>query len=434
MKKQVHVAVAILFAVAVAGCGSDDDSASSTEPPSTEASVAPESDAPAGSADVDTSAGPADTGSPAVPADGEPIKIMAMGQLQAESFSFPEIETGALAAVEEINESGGVGGRPLEVIICNDESDPNIAAACAREAANEGVVALVGGVSLYTNDVFPILEEAGIATIGQSPLNTAAETSSLSFPVDANASHFAAEGSALVDLRGCTKVGVLYADNDTATKSSQFVIDGIEAAGGEVVESLAISDTTPDITPAISTLIDAGAECFGTAVAPATLVQLVTAVRASSVPDAPIATTIGSLPLAIVEPLGAAAEGLLAGTNMFVSTDPVWADATARMEAVTTETPVATFGLLTYSAVHTFAELANAIDGEITAESVAAQAAKTSEVDAIGYPAPVDWTKPGPVASAPRLFNTNVLMYEIKDGTYSLVSPEPVDVTSVLAG
>jgi hypothetical protein len=104
------------------------------------------------------------------------------------------------------------------------------------------------------------------------------------------------------------------------------------------------------------------------------------------------------------------------------------------MQAINSDTPVATFGLLTYSAVHTFAAIASEIKGDITGESVAAQAAQTSQVDAIGYPTPVDFTHAGPAAGSPRLFNTKVLMYEIKDGTYSLVSDEPIDVTDVLAG
>jgi len=51
---------------------------------------------------------------------------------------------GALLALEEINSSGGIKGRPLELLVRDDRDDPDTALAVDEALAAEGVVALVG--------------------------------------------------------------------------------------------------------------------------------------------------------------------------------------------------------------------------------------------------------------------------------------------------
>src|SRR5690349_6173212 len=83
--------------------------------------------------------GTSDTGSESGSDSSDPIKLMAMGPIEAPECSIPWIGVGAGAAVDEINAEGGVDGRQIELIVCNDENDPNKAVTCAREAIKEEV-------------------------------------------------------------------------------------------------------------------------------------------------------------------------------------------------------------------------------------------------------------------------------------------------------
>jgi len=89
---------------------------------------------------------------------GPPIKVMAM-----EAYTIPSSGLvdphfpAALARAKAINAAGGIKGRPVTVIRCDTKSDPNQAAACARKAVSEKVVAVIGPNTINATAAFPIL-------------------------------------------------------------------------------------------------------------------------------------------------------------------------------------------------------------------------------------------------------------------------------------
>ena len=54
---------------------------------------------------------------------------------------------GALMAVSEINAAGGINGRPIELIVKDDQGDPEIARQVDEELIAEGVVAVIGHIT-----------------------------------------------------------------------------------------------------------------------------------------------------------------------------------------------------------------------------------------------------------------------------------------------
>jgi ABC-type branched-subunit amino acid transport system substrate-binding protein len=136
------VLAAFAAVVLVAGCGSSSNSGS-TE-----------------SASSSTTEG----GEPSP--SGEPVKL---GMIAAQGV--PEGSYGAeIAAVESavnaLNKRGGIEGRPVELVYCNDKADPNVTTACGREMVEEEVVAVVGGGAFNGNVLVPIFEKAEIPSIG----------------------------------------------------------------------------------------------------------------------------------------------------------------------------------------------------------------------------------------------------------------------------
>ncbi len=70
---------------------------------------------------------------------------------------------GALLAVELRNQAGGVAGRKVELIMRNDEQNPEVAERVTRELIDRGVAAIIGPMtSVIAARMVPIANEAGM--------------------------------------------------------------------------------------------------------------------------------------------------------------------------------------------------------------------------------------------------------------------------------
>ena len=75
----------------------------------------------------------------------QPVKIGLIGPFSGPSSDFgnPMLH-GVQLAVEEINAVGGYLGRPLELVIKDDQGDPDVGLKGSQELARAGVVATIG--------------------------------------------------------------------------------------------------------------------------------------------------------------------------------------------------------------------------------------------------------------------------------------------------
>ncbi|SFE83154.1 ABC transporter substrate-binding protein [Roseivivax sediminis] len=92
-------------------------------------------------------AGLALTGLPAIAQEGEPIKIGEINHYKRMAAFAEPYKKGIDMAVEEINEAGGVMGRPLEFVYRDDQGEPGEAIKIAEELmTREGTVMLTGSI------------------------------------------------------------------------------------------------------------------------------------------------------------------------------------------------------------------------------------------------------------------------------------------------
>jgi branched-chain amino acid transport system substrate-binding protein len=85
---------------------------------------------------------------------------------------------GVLLAVEERNARGGINGRPIELIIRDDEQDPETAGRVARELVGLKVEAIIGPMtSSMAKVLVPVVNEARMVAV--SPTVTTSELSGL---------------------------------------------------------------------------------------------------------------------------------------------------------------------------------------------------------------------------------------------------------------
>jgi branched-chain amino acid transport system substrate-binding protein len=149
-------------AAAVAACGSTSTSTSS--------SAAPASSAATSASSGTSTAASASSGTTAT---GSPIKI---GNISPVSgvLAYPGVAAAVKAAVRDVNDHGGIAGHPIDLIFCDEASDPNKAAACARTMVSNHVAATVGDFSpTGEQNITPILAAAKIPQIGTFAFSTA---------------------------------------------------------------------------------------------------------------------------------------------------------------------------------------------------------------------------------------------------------------------
>ena len=125
MKKLIALVMAVAMTASLAGCASSDVSGSNT------------SNSGASSATEESSTTTA--------TDGETIKIGVLtDRSSAAAATVSWAEAGAILALEEANEEGGLNGVPFELVYRDTASDSANVAQKATELVNEGCIAILG--------------------------------------------------------------------------------------------------------------------------------------------------------------------------------------------------------------------------------------------------------------------------------------------------
>jgi len=337
-----------------------------------------------------------------------------IGQLQATNFAFPDMQVAAQAAVNAANAAGGINGHVIKLDVCNDQGNPNVAASCARTAVSNKDVALVGGLSEYYPQIFPIITAAGIPVIGAWPQDNVL-TSPLSFPVDpGSVADYSVAALAMVK-QGCTSVGLLYDAYVSAVLiQADQVGEAIKAAGAKAIEA-PIASTQPDFSALVSTLLGQGAKCFMLVNAPAEAVSAYDAIRQLAGSSVLIGDSVSGAEALLGE--GDKVSGLVLGSGAFSPGQPQVSTAVAQIKQGNSNVQLTPFGLMTWAAVNVFVQIAKTITGDITPSSVLAAANSAKSVTSSVYPNPIDFAKAGPSAAFSRIKNTTALLYTYDGGT-----------------
>jgi ABC-type branched-subunit amino acid transport system substrate-binding protein len=447
-------AVALLSAAALvlAACGDDDaesttapteaptpeptaEAAATTAPEASPSESAPATDAPAGTdAPADTEA-PADSEAPAAPS-GDPVKVMVMGSftgLYDTSFSFDV----ANAVAQAVNVEGGIQGRPMEILTCDDKFDPNATLDCARQASDEGAVAIISGLVL-AGDYIDYAAQEGIPVIPAVGFQSAEFQNDISFPITAGGAGLATAAIAEVLGQGVTRISLVYDESSGVAKpAAEAAAAGLEAQGIEVTNVIPMAIDLPD-----GSSIVAAAEADD-AQGVALLVQGVQAAQFISAADlAGSDLVIGSYDLSLepatIKTLGPAVDGVLMASSFkqLTSTDdPAVQEFLAQLAAydsslTTEEWSIPGVGLGIYASTHLVAQAANAAASADAAGVLAAMSTIT-DFD-IGITAPIDFSAPNTnfIPGFTRIFNTKYFINQIQDTVPVPLSDQPVDVAA----
>lgn len=195
---------------------------------------------------------------------GEPVVVGFINVEGVPDISIPEIRAGSEAAVAYLNaESGGLGGRPIELEVCITTGAPESSAACAHKMVAQRVVAVLGGVDLGSAASLPILTAAGIAYLGLTPLLPADFTTNGAFTLDPGGLGTAALASFAVDALGADRVAVLHHDSAQGRQLAEVFVRPALLQRGITpgrVELVAEKADAADLTPALAAATGGGAD------------------------------------------------------------------------------------------------------------------------------------------------------------------------------
>jgi ABC-type branched-subunit amino acid transport system substrate-binding protein len=357
----------------------------------------------------------ADDGQPTgtVANDGEPIRLMVTGPFSSPSYATPQTLAGAKAAASSINDSGGVDGRSIELVECDDNFDANKAAACAQRAVDEGVTAVVG-YSAFSSAVAPILEQAQIAFVNSTVISPVDLQSPVYYPLQGGApiGYYALAVSMVQN--GASNLAIIRSDAATAEYTAGFAERGTADAEGTVTANVAAPIGSPDMAPYVETALRSNPDALFVVMGASDLTKVVNAARQAGF-EGPIGGLAAALQSSTLEALGENGNNMAAAGNYMVSPDgdDFVTDLAEYQPDFSSDDSNAEAAWVGVTAI------ANVLAGEADTSASALIAALDETTDLnVGPMLPtIDLTAESPFPDEyPRLVNPTAVIFEVQDG------------------
>jgi len=368
---------------------------------------------------------------------GEPIKLMTVTTLNAAGPTYQNIANTAKAYESYVNARGGIGGRPIEVIVCDEQFDPAVAATCARQAVEENVVAVVGSFTFFAESIVPVIEKSSISWFGPCcPITPSELTSKYSFPIGNQPMYAVGAIQHAIEVDKCEKLNAVIIDG------GQVFIPPMENAmkayGKKFGEIVIISGVAQDYSAEVAKAT-AGVDCVATVISETPYITWNTAWTQSGTTARQYGPQ-GNLNEVSAKGNEESTDGdVIAGMYPDISTD-AWSEFRLALDEAGLDTTTVDYnslgGMGTWAAYVGFKMIAETISGEINATSLFEAASNTSSLDLGGMVPVLDFTKEWTdgLAGYNRLFNRNVIFSVLEKGKVKPLTTEFVDVSNLAMG
>jgi ABC-type branched-subunit amino acid transport system substrate-binding protein len=416
------LAVVTLIASACGGDDDDDDAAT------TEAT---------GGGSATTEGGGATTGGAA--ASGDPIKVMVSAPVDTQLPPYPNIPGAADVYEQWVNANGGVAGRPLEIITCDNKGDPNEGANCARQAVEEQVVAVVGSFTFDASRIIPILEEANIAWFGACcPLVAQEFTSSISYVLGSLLPGMGAGLGWKMAQDGCENPVNVVIDIPAGDVAYPALLNSYEVGGGDpaAFRQVKINPVPGDYSAQVAEATD-GSDCIVGGISDSNWAAWLPAMAAAGA-NQRLYGLQGNLNSKIAEQFPELTEGAVISGSYPNIAGPMWDDYRAALEEY--DAPDLDWnslaGLGTWAALTAFTEIVEGMSGDIDNNTFIEAANATTALDTGGMFGVLDLTSvyTGFGGGFPRIFNRTVFFDTVQDGELVPLDDQAYDMTGPIDG
>jgi branched-chain amino acid transport system substrate-binding protein len=431
------LALLAIFGLVAAGCGGDDDDAgepAAEEPAAEEPAAEEPAEEPA--AEEPAAEEPAEEPAEGEAPSGDPIKVMTVTTLNAAGPTYENIANTANLYADYINARGGVAGRPLEVTVCDEQFDPAIATTCARQAVEEGMVSIIGSFTFFAESIVPVIAESSITWFGACcPITPSELTNPYSFNIGNQPMYAVGAVKKAVD-DGCENINAVIIDG------AQIFIPPMEnamsALGKSFGNTIILPPTAQDYSAEVAQATT-DADCVISIISETPFITWNTA-WAQSGTDAQQYGPQGNLNEVSAAGAEEATNGnIIVGMYPDISTEP-WGEYRTALAEGGLEGDGLDYnslgGMGTWAAYVGFTQIAETIEGDITAESFYEAANSTSSLDLGGMVPVLDFTQEWTdgLEGYNRLFNRSVVYSQLENGKVVPLTTEFEDVGDLATG
>ncbi|MCX3060678.1 ABC transporter substrate-binding protein [Streptomyces beihaiensis] len=377
------------------------------------------------------------------------VTVMTWAPDKTAATNMPGMPATAQAYARWVNARGGIAGHKLRVLTCNDHNDSVAAAKCARMAADQHVVAVVGSYSQFGREFMAPLESAGIPYIGGYGVSDAEFTSPLSYPVNGGqAALLAGNGQQLSGH--CSRTALVRPDTITGDSLPPLLDAGLALHHSRPATDLRVpEDATGYQEEARRALTTAGAAPDGDGCVAAVLGDRTSTFfdsfrrLRSAYPAVHTASVLGSVDQTVINGTGGAHgpyEGAYVTGWYPAANDPRWKPMRAMLKQQAfgdNRIDPGDAGVQTTWIAYTVLRqvIESLGDGAVTSQTVRIALDKGLRVTTGGLTPPLSWSfdRMSPAGDFPRLVNPKVTFQKVEHGRLVAVRKGLVDVTSTLA-
>jgi branched-chain amino acid transport system substrate-binding protein len=220
------------------------------------------------------------------------INVGEIADLTGQS-TFPGGADGAKAAIAAVNKAGGINDHRLNLIVCDSQGNPNVAAECANQMVSSHVLYVDDDHSNESDSFMPVLRSAGIPVMSGEPIGS----DELSFPnsyILGSGTTAVGGAGALCAKLGSTKIGIAKLDIAGLTPIVNLIYKTIAPFGlSQTNTSITlIPPTAVDLSTYAAALIQKST-CIVEVLAPNQQVPMAAAVHSQD-PSIPVVAAGGS--------------------------------------------------------------------------------------------------------------------------------------------
>jgi ABC-type branched-subunit amino acid transport system substrate-binding protein len=374
-----------------------------------------------------------------------PLVVMTWAPVGTAATNMPGMPAVAEVFEKYVNHHGGLAGRSLKVLTCNERQDTVAVSACVQQAVEAGVVAVIGSYSEKGSTFMTALESSGIPYIGGFGITQNEFQSLMSYPVNGGLpALLAGSGRQLAGM--CKKVTLVRPDTITGDQYPIFLDQGLKAGGRSAARDLLTADDATEYGAVAEQAVDDDK--------PSTCVSAVLGDRTSTfldslrrvgdkTPKVRVSSVLGSVQQAVVDSTGGA-DGPL--ENAYVTgwyppaSDPRWNEMKAAVTAyafgddrINVTDPGAQTTWIAYTV---FAEVVRAMGDRptVTAGTVRRAMDRTTHLSTGGLTPELGWTDSDAVKvpSHARMVNAKVTYQVVRKGRLVMERPGFVDLSATL--
>lgn len=196
------------------------------------------------------------------PAAGEPITIGFISDGKGDKLDNTDEIKGAQAAAAYANEYlGGLGGRPIEVKVCEVRQNPAAATDCANQMVSAGVSAVMEGALAEVDQTIAVLSPAGIPLLIHSSATQAVQQTPGVFSLSNGLAYYGVPAADARDqgVKKAALIGIAVPGVEGPARSTGVLL--YENAGIDMTVT-AIAPGTADMTPQITAASADGPELY----------------------------------------------------------------------------------------------------------------------------------------------------------------------------